>query len=68
MFVDRNQHVIASLSNAMARLLTQLSVSYDKMKRCSQWIVHLQKDDLRLIAVVSPFGGSEMLFTGLCVK
>jgi hypothetical protein len=28
----------------------------------------IMEDDVRLIAVVSPFGGSETLFTGLCVS
>jgi hypothetical protein len=26
------------------------------------------EDDVRLIAAVSPFGGSETIFTGLCVE
>jgi len=31
-------------------------------------IVVIVEDDVRLIAAVSPFGGSETLFTGLCVE
>jgi hypothetical protein len=29
-------------------------------------IMVIVEDDVRLIAAVSPFGGSETLFTGLC--